>query len=104
GAVALRDGPQCVPQREVATQVGLLELRRPPAPVVWRQRGDALGRETVREQARLHRAVADDAGAVLGAPRDLPGGRLPADQREGRLERVDVSERLAAGEQRDVEV
>jgi hypothetical protein len=73
-------------------------------PVIGRERGDAGATEALREYARLHRAVADDAGVVLGAPRNLALARLAPDQRERRLKRIHVTDRLAAREQVDVEI
>jgi hypothetical protein len=88
-----------VAQREVAPEVRLLEVGRAPAPVVGRHRGDALRAERVGEQARLHRAVNDDARAVLAAPRQLARRHVAPDQRERRLQRLHVTQRRASLEQ-----
>src|SRR5690606_40480416 len=58
----------------------------------------------LREQSRLHRTVDADAGAVTLAPLELVRGGVASHARERRLERVDVTDRLAAGEQCDVGV
>ncbi len=98
------DGPQGVPQGEVPSQVRLAEFRRPAAPIVGREARHPLRAEPVRQQPRLHRAVHDHPGAVRGAPGEFARRRLAADERERRLQRVHVADRLAALEQRHVEV
>src|ERR1700687_227668 len=50
--------------RALAAQPPAGEIGRARAPIVRRQRCRALGGELAGEQARLHRAVDDDAGLV----------------------------------------
>ena len=59
----------------------LAEVGGPAAPVVLGHARDSLGAEGVREDAVLHGAVAEHAGAVLTGPRQQFLGRLPADKR-----------------------
>src|SRR4029079_7570648 len=93
--VAAGDGAEGIPQREVALEVRGLGLRRAAPPVVRGHTGHASGLEMVREDARLHRAVADDPGAARSAPRDLALARVAPDERERRLQRVDVAHGFA---------
>jgi len=102
--VPLRDRPKRVAQGQVPREAGRLVLGRPAPPVVGRQRRHPLLREPVGEEARLHRAVDDNAGAVRGAPGDLGSGHVAADEGEGRLQRIDVPHRLADLEPLHVEV
>ena len=83
---------------------GLAEVVVARAPVVVGERGDALLRKGAREQARLHGAVDDHPRIVLAAPRQLAARRLALDERERRLQGVDVSDGLAAVEQLGREV
>ena len=69
-----------------AAPVALVQVRRP-------LRGEGPG-----QQARAHRAVDDDPGAVRRAPRDQLGGRVPVNETELRLEGVHVRHRLGRGE------
>ena len=57
-----------------------------------------------REQARLHRAVDDDAGLMGRAPGQLGGGDIPPDRREGRLQRIHMAERLGRFQLADIVV
>src|SRR5882724_7021875 len=83
---------------------GLLELRRAAPPIVLGQRRDAIRRETLRQQPGLQGAVADDPRITARAPGNFPLRRRAIDQRERRLQRIHVPERLATLEQSRVEV
>src|SRR5438445_151661 len=80
GAVPPRDRLQRVSQCEIVAQIRLLELHGATPPVVLRERGDTGGREAVRQEARLHRAVHDHAGVVPGTPPNLVSRGLAPDQ------------------------
>src|SRR4029077_632954 len=94
--VALGDWFERVAERDIPREVRLPELHAAAAPIIGRERGDSGGAEALGEDPRLHRTVGDDAVAVLGGPRDLPLRDVATDEREGRLQRVDVPDRLAA--------
>src|SRR5439155_20633210 len=104
GAVPLRDRAKRVPEQEVPAEVRLLELGRAPPPVVLGEGPHSLCREAIRQQAGMHRAVADDARAAARAPGDLTLRSAAIDQRERRLKRIDMADRLAAIEQAHVEI
>ena len=89
---------------QVFLQLGWLELCRVAPPVVGGERANAIGAEALRQQTRLHGAVADHAGLVARTPRDQVLGSLAVDQREVRLKRVDMPNGFAARQQIDVEV
>jgi hypothetical protein len=76
----------------IAAVVGLVQVRHP------------LAREAACQQAGVHRAVDDHSRAVLGCPRDHVSRRVAVDQRQRRLDAVDVAHGLAAIEQGDAEV
>ena len=84
-----RDRAQAVDELQVLRQLRLLEERVPAAPVVLAERGGALARERAGQQARLHRAVGDDADAVGRAPRQDLGLDLALQHAVGRLQRRD---------------
>src|SRR4030095_8581413 len=60
--------------------------------------------ECIGQYPRLHWAVADDAGSVGFAPRELCGGDFALNHRERRLKGIDMPERLAAFQKLEVEV
>src|SRR5207253_2795246 len=103
GATPPRAAPR-VAHRAVPAQVRLLELRAATTPIIGGECGDSGGREALGEEARLHRTVHDDPRAVLRTPGDLALGGIATDQRERRLQRTHVPDRLAARQQRDIEV
>lgn len=74
-----------IAQCEVSAQARLVKLRATTPPVIGGEGGDSRGREAIREDARLHRAVRDDARSVLRAPGDLPSRDIATDERERRL-------------------
>jgi predicted flap endonuclease-1-like 5' DNA nuclease len=84
-AVPPGDRLEGVAQREVSAQARLVKLRAATPPVIGSERGDSRGREAVREEAGLHRAIRDDARPVLRAPGDLPSRDIATDERERRL-------------------
>src|SRR5262249_44419586 len=98
------DWLQRVTQREVALQIWRFEFRSSTSPVVCGERVDAGGTEGVCQDARLHRAVANDARPVRRTPRKLHPGNFAFDHREGRLKRVDVTSGFTAFEKLDAEV
>src|SRR5205085_2365265 len=78
--------------------------RRPHPRVVVGHVHDAGWREALGENPGLHRAVAKDSRMMRRAPgNELPRG-VTVDERERWLQRIDVTDRLAAVEQRHVEV
>jgi len=99
-----RDRPERVPQPQIPAEMRGLKVRRAPPPIVLRQRREAVGRETLGQQARLHRAVHDDTRLVPRTPRELAPGGGAVDHRKRRLERVDVTDGLASVEESRVEV
>lgn len=102
--VPRRYGAERIAQRQTVLEIWRLEASGAAAPVVFRQLGQTLGAEAVRQESRLHRAVADYARAVLTTPRNLALGDVATDQREGGLQRIHVTNLLASREQFDVEV
>ena len=98
-------GPSASRRQQIPPQSRLLELGRAAPPVIVGERRHAVGREGVRQQAGLHRAVADHAG--VDGSRTTGSWSLAGravDQRERRLQRIDVPDRLAARQQVDVEI
>ena len=63
-------------------------------PVIGGQTGRARLAESAAQQARLHRAVDDDAGAVRLAPGNQIGGRAALDRGKRRLQAVHMPQRL----------
>ena len=84
-AVSMSDRLEGVPQGEVSAHARRVKLRAAPPPVIGSERGDSGGRETLGEEARLHRAVCDDSRGVRCAPGDLPSRDIATDERERRL-------------------
>ncbi|HYL21451.1 MAG TPA: DUF4332 domain-containing protein [Gemmatimonadales bacterium] len=93
-----------VAQGEVSAQARRVKLRAATPPVIGSERGDSGGSETLGEEARLHRAVREDARSVRRAPGDLPSRDIATDERERRLERIDVPDRLASRQEPDIKV
>jgi hypothetical protein len=104
GAMTLRNRAQGVAQGQIAAQVRLIELRRMPAPVIFGKSRDVLPAEGVGQQAGLHWTVADHAGVMPSTPGDFACGGLAVDQRERRLQRIDMPDGFASFEQRYVEI
>jgi hypothetical protein len=94
--MARADAPQAVDEGEVPRQTRLLELPAPPAPVVGRERRNALGRVLAAQEAGRHRRVDDDADVVLLAEREDLVLDAAAEQAVRRLQRVDRPDRLRA--------
>ncbi len=103
-AMPHRDGAKSVPEREVPAEARVLEIGRAASPVLGGHGRHAVGGEGVRQDPRLHRAVDDDPRVVGARPWDHVRGTVAADEREGRLEGVDVLDHLGPVEKRDVEV
>src|SRR6202030_2171704 len=96
--MTLRNWTQGVAQGQIAAQVRLIEIGRTPAPIIFGKSRDVLTAERVGQQTGLHRAVTDDPGVMPGTPRDLGCGGLPPDQRERRLQRIDMADGFASFE------
>jgi hypothetical protein len=90
---------QRVPESDVPLQVRRLEVRRSPPPVVLGHARDARWREALGENAGLHGAVADHPGPMLGTPWDLALAGVATNEREGRLQRIHVMDRLTSPQQ-----
>ena len=84
------DWPQGVGESKIAAQPVALKIRRTEAPIIRPKLGRALHGECAREQARLHRTVDDDAGLMVPTPGKLRRSKIAVDQREWRLQRVDM--------------
>jgi hypothetical protein len=54
-----------------------------------------IGGEIVRQQSRLHWAIADNASFVFSAPGDFLGGGIPANQRERWLQGIHMPDGFA---------
>src|ERR1700751_1744686 len=78
--VALCNRPQGVSQREIAAQIRFLKGSRTPSPIILSEVCDSVARKAIRQQARLHRAIANHAGVVARAPGNLVGGDSTIDQ------------------------
>jgi hypothetical protein len=88
--VTLRDRAQGVTQGQIAAQGRLIEIRRTPTPIIRGKSRDMLPAERFGQQTGLHRAVTDRPGMMPGTPGDLACGGLALDQRERRLQRIDM--------------
>ena len=102
--MAPRDRLEGVAQPEVPGQVRLAELHALASPIVASECRHASRGEPIGQEPRLHRAVTDDPGAALRAPWNLPLRGITADERERRLQRIDVPDRLTTRQQGHVEV
>src|SRR5436190_24268329 len=99
--MALGNRLQPITQPEVALQPWRLEFRILGPPILRVQRLHAVDGPAAGEQAGLQWAVHDHSGVMRLAPGDDVGCSLPADQGEGWLHRVDVTNRYAALQQVD---
>src|SRR5271157_1863122 len=77
---------------------------RRAAPVGLCHRLDTGPREGIRQDSRRHRAVYDDARRVRDAPGKHGCRGVARDERERRLQRIDVTDSLTPLEQSGVEV
>ena len=102
--VAVGHRAEPLDEREVLGEAGLLEARVALAPVVVRERGEALAGHCPGEQPGAHRRVDDDPDPfALCEGEDLVFG-VAGDQRVGRLQRLDRCDLLDAAELLGVEV
>src|SRR5919106_3958417 len=89
GAVLLGHRAQPLDEREVLGKARLLEARVALAPVIVRERGDALARHRPGEHPGAHRRIDDDPDSLaLGEGEELVFD-LANDQRVLRLQRLD---------------
>ena len=92
--MSLGDRLERIPERDVLLETRRLEIERGFAPVVVRHLLHSLGREGLRENSVLHRAVDYHASAVRIAPRNLGRCLLASNHGEWRLQRINVMKRL----------
>ena len=98
------DGPQGVAKSDVLRQRRFGEVGRLGAPIVVGHGRDSGARERVGQDTGGHRTVDDDAGAVVNTPGDQIGSGLARQERERRLQRIDVANALAPLQQGHVVV
>lgn len=103
-AMTLRNRAQRIAQRKIPAQVRFIEIKRPPPPIIFGNSCDVFPIERVGQQTGLHRALTDDPGVMLGTPWYLARSGLALDQRERRLQRIDMPNGFASFEQRHIEI
>ena len=102
--MTLGDWPERIPQREVPSELRLLEFGCAAAPVVCCEFAYTVGTEAVGQEPRLHRAITNDTRSVRGTPGNLMYSSLTTDHGEGWLEGIHVMDRLAPFEEPGIEV